>query len=411
MARLSPLDQQRLAAARLRAASLQPFFAEALYALQPQADTQLGTFAVDDQWRLYIDPKFLHEWSIPQVAGVLLHEVGHVLRDHSGRAQAKGVDIHDPYERYIWNIAGDIEINDDLIADGAELPGSPCLPESFGAPPGKAAEFYFDVICELRLMPDLVDCGPGAHGSNHQGLGGHDGPAPAPPQNSHSSSDGLSPVEVSLLRKRIAEVVLSTGKRRGTRGGGWERWAEAELRPTIDWRSELSATIRGSLANIRGHSDYSYCRPSRRSLSGIVLPALVSPVPNVALIVDTSASVDEKLLGQAWTEVLGCVRGLGVRRDCLTILAVDTEVHRVKTSALSKRVSLVGGGGTDMRLGFDEVARLRSRPGLIVVLTDGETPWPQESPRARVVVGVLGARGFATVPDWARRVDIPLAED
>jgi hypothetical protein len=49
---------------------------------------------------------------------------------------------------------------------------------------------------------------------------------------------------------------------------------------------------------------------------------------------------------------------------------------------------------------------LRPRPQVIVVLTDGETPWPSGPPRgAVVVVGLIGSRAPAA-PAWARSVRI-----
>ncbi|HEU5416369.1 MAG TPA: hypothetical protein VFV41_01675, partial [Streptosporangiaceae bacterium] len=113
------LDTTRLAAARLRAAQAQPFLAMALYALTPVADPGRGTFGVDERWRLYIDPQQLGDWSVLEVAGVLLHEVGHMVRDHAGRART--VVVTDEPARLRWNLAADAEINDDLLAAAVTL--------------------------------------------------------------------------------------------------------------------------------------------------------------------------------------------------------------------------------------------------------------------------------------------------
>ena len=50
-------------------------------------------------------------------------------------------------------------------------------------------------------------------------------------------------------------------------------------------------------------------------------------------------------------------------------------------------------------------AALRPRPDLIVVLTDGHTPWPPQPPRGiRVIVGLMDPSGC--VPEWARAIAI-----
>src|SRR5262245_4276375 len=166
------LDHTRLAAARLRAADAQPFLAVALYALTPIADDSCQTFAVDERWRVHVNPAKLAEWSVAEVAGVLLHELGHVLRDHAGRART--ANAVSEQERLTWNVAADAEINDDLLAAIEEdpraaelaLPESPVTPQALGLPAGKVAEFYYAVLRDRPDPPDPVpDCGPGSHGA------------------------------------------------------------------------------------------------------------------------------------------------------------------------------------------------------------------------------------------------------
>jgi len=58
-----------------------------------------------------------------------------------------------------------------------------------------------------------------------------------------------------------------------------------------------------------------------------------------------------------------------------------------------------------MRVGIARA--LEDGHDLVVVLTDGYTPWPEVPPRARVVVGLLGDRPIEP-PPWAKVVRIPL---
>ena len=88
---LTAEEWRRLRLARMAAVEAMPYFARALFALVPVAAPGLKTFAVDKHWRLYVDPGMLgteQGWSIPTASSVLLHEVGHVLRDHAARAEA-----------------------------------------------------------------------------------------------------------------------------------------------------------------------------------------------------------------------------------------------------------------------------------------------------------------------------------
>ncbi|MEU9387326.1 VWA-like domain-containing protein, partial [Streptomyces sp. NPDC048279] len=82
-------------------------------------------------------------------------------------------------------------------------------------------------------------------------------------------------------------------------------------------------------------------------------------------------------------------------------------------------ITLVGGGGTDLREGFARALRARPAPDVVVALTDGQTPWPPARPPCRTVVGLFPRTHSGTsydendpdyLPDeppaWARVVHI-----
>jgi len=389
-----PLDHTKLAAARLRAAGLQPFLAVALYALTPVPDCSRQTFAVDEQWRLFVSPRKLREWTVLQAAGVLLHEVSHVVRDHAGRART--AIVADEAASQLWNIAADAEINDDLLEADVELPANPVTPDLLALPRQMTAEYYYARLTAEPEPPEFeVDCGAGSHGYVDPD---HRHPAVLPA--------GLSEVEALLLRRRIAEVVARTSTQHpGQLPGGWTRWAHAILRPQLDWRRLLAAKIRSSTAAVAGSVDYSYAKPPRRRVPRVILPSLRKPIPRIAVIIDTSASVADKHLKTAFSEVHGCLRALGARRDMLTVYAADTEVHRI-VGPTARRAALIGGGGTDMARAIEHVARVRPRPDLVVVITDGLTGWPPR-PAAKVVVVLLPTVTTPPQPpSWADVIQI-----
>ncbi len=391
-------DQTRFLAARLRAVEVQPFLATALYALTAVDAPGRGTFAVDEALRLYVDGEALDRWSIEEAAGVLLHEVGHVIRDHAGRARVIGVTF-DSSRR--WNVAADAELNDDLVADGVKLPdGGGVLPSALGLPPGRLAEFYFHHLTDD--MSDSTDCGSGCHGQETMEEPGA-GPIGLQP--------GMSGAEMLVLRRRVAdEIMLQAGTTPGSSAGGWTRWAEATLDPQLDWRTVLSGLIRQTIASVSGRVDYSYARPSRRRVNRVVLAAMRQPLPVVSIVVDVSASIGDDELAVAWSEVHGCLRAIGVRRDLLRVYATDVETTRID-DITNHKVALSGGGGTDLRAGIEVALTDKPRPGVIVVLTDGFTPWPERPTPVPLVVGLFPVpEGFVShrpePPSWAAIVDI-----
>jgi predicted metal-dependent peptidase len=137
----------------------------------------------------------------------------------------------------------------------------------------------------------------------------------------------------------------------------------------------------------------------------VVLPALRRPVPEVAVVCDTSGSMTETLLAEALAEVEGLLHSLGMARQ-VRVLACDTAVGAAQRVSSARQVELTGGGGTDMGAGIAAAYALRPRPAVAVVLTDGYTPWPSMAPKGmRVVAGLLGDHA-PDAPDWARAVRV-----
>jgi len=387
------LDQHKTAAARLWATARMPYLASALFALTVQDAPGSHTIAVDTRWHLHADPDHVDQLGVEDLGKLLVHLSGHLLRDHAERAGNAGVEELESREQ--WNRAGDAELNDDLAGDGWVPVVAPTLPADLGCVDGQLAEHYFH---QGESGPRLWDCGSGCDNQ----------PRPWDHQ------DGIGQEQGQLLRLGVAaDVHRHAAMHPGTVPGGWMRWAQEMLPSRIDWRRVLAAEIRRSVASVAGNVDYTYRRPSRRqqSVPRVVLPAMHRPVPNVAIVCDTSGSMHELLLARALAEVEGILSRAGLRQTQVRVLAVDTNVHAVTRVSRATQVELAGGGGTDMGAGIVAATALRPRPSVIIVLTDGFTPWPTTAPKsAKVVVGVLRQSmapiGHFGVPSWARCVEI-----
>jgi predicted metal-dependent peptidase len=115
-------------------------------------------------------------------------------------------------------------------------------------------------------------------------------------------------------------------------------------------------------------------------------------------------------LDAALVEINGVIRAAGIGPHGLVVLACDAAVGAVTHVRRATEVHLVGGGGTDMRVGIAVAAATRPAPDIIVVLTDGCTPWPDQPTRAQLVVAVIGAQPAAQhTPEWATTVLVPVA--
>jgi predicted metal-dependent peptidase len=403
------LDARKLAAARVFAASRYPYLAAALFAARVQPALNSGTVAIDGRWCIHADPEIVEEISAPELGRLIVHLVSHVLREHGNRALAAGVD-DDNGDPEAWNRATDAEINDDLAPNGMVPDRAPELPGDFGAEEGCLAEHYYELA---RGDVRRWDCGSGDDGL----------PRPWDSPDDTRQGVGVSERDGEWLRLAVAsELQRAEALEPGTVAAGWMRWAEQLLPSKTDWRRVLAAEMHTGVTRAMGMVDYSYRRPSRRAESSpsVVLPSLERPVPDVAIVCDTSGSMSGELLGQVLAEVESLLQRVGLRDAHVRVLSCDAQVHSVRRVSRASQIELLGGGGTDMGEGIAQAVRLRPRPSIVVVLTDGMTPWPDDPPRGvRVVVGLLGmtaARGFRPFgafepPTWARVVKIDDVND
>ncbi|GAA1595217.1 vWA domain-containing protein [Actinoplanes couchii] len=388
----SVLDRTKLLAARLKAAGAQPYLASALYSLTVVPSDQVPTMGVDRHWRCYVNPGFVDHTPVHELAAVWVHEVAHLLRDHHGRADLLAAGLRQDHRRV--NIAQDCEINDDL----SSLPQNAVKPGLYGLPDGQMFEQYLPAIPSTPSGsgPSVSgpECGSGAHGR-------------AMPW---ESSDGpvVSPVEAAAIRRQTAHELRAHVKARGRVPGGWQRWAEEILEPTVDWRRALTGAVREAASWASGAVDYTYQRPSRRgaAVPRVVLPSLRRPMPRVAVVVDTSGSMGPDELNAVLGEVAGVLRAVGIGRNRVSVLSCDADVHTVRKAATIGDVVLEGGGGTDMRVGIEHALRGPERPHIIIVLTDGYTPWPDARPGGvRVIAGLVSADVQAP-PEWIETIRI-----
>lgn len=373
------LDTHKVLAARLWAVRRYPYLTAALFASPIVASPGLKKAAVDESWRLYLDPEFVASSSVEIIGSLLVHHAGHLVRDHAGRAKHLGVERKMNKD---WALAADAEINDDLVGTGLRLPEGRIVPHELGWKPGRLAEEYYHAPHhETESEPD---CGSGSDGRTRDWeLRGEQG-------------SGLPPGEQHLLRSQVADQVLRYCREGvGRLSAGWRRWAEDLLDPKVDWRRVLAAEIRKGLSTVSGRVDYTYRRPSRRASASpdIVMPALERPVPEVLVLCDTSGSMGDEELATVLAEVDGLLKGVGLARNRVRVMAVDAAVQTVQQVSSARQINLVGGGGTDMGAGLVAAARLRPRPSVVVVLTDGMTPWPLEAPKGmQVVVGLIAGQ-------------------
>jgi predicted metal-dependent peptidase len=270
-------------------------------------------------------------------------------------------------------------------------------------PPERAVEEYFTLLDRMGTAPssgELCDCGSAADGLQR----GYQVPDDVTP--------GISSVSGDALRQQIAIEFRNHMTGRGSTPGEWARWVEQVLEPKVPWQQVLTSSVRRAVAWTHGGTHPTYRKLSRRQAASprAILPGSQKPVPGVAVVVDTSASMDDGLLSQAVGEVDGVLQALGNAVGSVKVYSCDAEAHDAGRIRRARELQLVGGGGTDLTVGIDLALRARPRPEILIVLTDGYTPWPVAAPAGCAVVAVIITRGAGPdCPGWVQRVDCDVA--
>jgi predicted metal-dependent peptidase len=210
---------------------------------------------------------------------------------------------------------------------------------------------------------------------------------------------------LEAIREQVAQEVL---KSRGTFPAGIVRWANGRGKSQVSWQQILYSRVKRGAQLKSGQVNYSYSRPSRRQIPNVILPSLRRPVINVAIVIDSSGSMSQDDLNCAYSETRSV--SMNNATGDLTLISCDAEATVIAENRLPENVELIGGGGTDMGEGLNLCEELRRIPDVVIVITDGYTPWPAQLPhrllRTFVVVVVVGPCDVRQIPEWAETVCI-----
>jgi predicted metal-dependent peptidase len=403
-----------MAAARFRACKITPYFVDAIMSLIPMPSPGFGTFAVSEHGHLLFDPDVVCAWGVEAVSTVYIHEVQHVLRQHAHRARRQGVtgETSDA-----WGQAVDAEINDDLVAMSLPFPDGRCiLPKNItkGAKDGLTAEEYF------RMLP-LDDQGHRQPNGNTatNGSGGTGVPLPQEPSTTGDGAvPGRTPADLDLIRSQCADKVQkakNVGKA-GSIPGGFLRWADEILKPPpYNWQRHLEAKANNVCAYVRGKKNRTFSQPSRRQ--GIfgygdgvpIIAARRSPQVDGAVVLDTSASMDDEDLGMGLGILQRILSTLGSK---VMFLSCDASVNTEMTvnSVKEAQKLMVGGGGTNFCPVFQSLEK--KPPSVIFILTDGDGPAPEINilPQTEIVWVLIGDHAVIPYCQGAGNSTVPYGD-
>lgn len=383
-----------------------PYYSYLLYTLKKVwvPDEVFDTMAVDHGLRMYLNPTFVLETGkrdIEELCGSIIHEFHHIIMGHGERRGDR-----DPTR---WNWAGDMEINQLLIADKLKLPDGCLFPSTFGMEDDLNAEAYYEQFSKKEEQSQGdgdEESSPGlASGQCGSVATGKGDPSGATEQAAaEAGAEAANKEDIDVVLAVTATAVRDHQRENpGTLPAGLLRWAEELQKPKVRWQTQIRSAVMRTVKNVSGFDAHTYSRPNRRhkvEFGKAIMPRNIAFKPRVGVVVDTSGSMSPTMLTAALSEVDGILRAVGCTD--VQVWACDAAAGEAQSVRSAKQVNLTGGGGTNMGTGINAALEGKRPSEMVIVLTDGDTPWPHEKPPVPVVVALVD--GHRDTPDWAKAV-------
>lgn len=353
--------------------------------------------------RLFVNPHYFRDHPI-HFAGVLLHEIHHVLLGHLTDRR-----LHEMSHKQAMEIAMEVSANE-FIAE--PLPAGAIVWKMFkrhGLRPFQSTKERYLLLARaakagrLKLPPNAKNLdehrlyGRGAPGRSHESIGDaidRRSSTGRPPVQRAGLGLPTHPDDLRVMRELIEKHLG------GKKGGGTTRVPKienatrqdsrrpspwAKNRAMLSWPILLDRVFR-----TQRQVTPSYLRPNRRfpaRLGEVPGRKRRPPRPHLLVGVDTSGSMSDEVLGLIARELDRLALHTKV-----TIAESDSFVHRAYELRQPLH-DLLGGGDTH----FSPVLELGDRtPAFqgVVYFTDGKGEWPKQRPRVPVLWVLTNEDGF-----------------
>lgn len=174
----------------------------------------------------------------------------------------------------------------------------------------------------------------------------------------------------------IHEQLLNNAKLQGDLPLGIEILVPKIHTDLLSWEDELYTVIENSIK-----FDYKLTPPNKRYLSqGIALPSLSGEKIKIVIAVDSSGSIDQKLLTRFLNEVESIMNSFPSFEIDLLIADAKVHEHHILYPGDELEYTIKGGGGTNFENTFLYVDENIDNITLLLYFTDGLGKFPLDEP-------------------------------
>jgi predicted metal-dependent peptidase len=365
----------------------EPFYGLFLLTLNKKVDEAVGTAGVSKNGinsQLTVAPKFWNTLTDDQKAGLLKHELLHIVFFH--------LQMRDRFaDKKLFNIAADMEINQ-YIAANMLPPGAIKLDSFPGVEnliPFNGTKYYYDELYkqqgnspQLQAMLQQMASGGGTVAD-------------------HSTWDefeDMGEAEKELMKKQIdhqvKDILENNKKNCGKIPGELQSYIDSlfEIKPAVfDWK--------GYLRRFVGQSTKVYTKKTRRKLNKrfSALPALKIKTKNHILVaVDTSGSVSDKELEELFSEIHHIYK-TGVM---VTVAQADADIHDIREYKGKFDGRISGRGGTAFQPVIDYYDQHKSKYSTLIYMTDTYAACPTKPRGSMMWVVSSNGADLSSLTSW-----------
>lgn len=351
-----------------------PFFGSVVTNVDYKESKDIIAAATDGKI-IYYNPDFLNELNISEQIFIFAHEVCHIAFNHILRSENKDNDL--------WNIATDAVINQFLKRDGLTMvQGGVDIKEAINYDVETLYEKLLQNKQSLESDKSKQDVGHDSHELWEQAVKKYKeenvnekkdktglekkqeelektGEKDAFKKNLEEKKKQLEGLKEEILKQSLQSGTLANGDVRSISDIGTSK-------PIIDWRYALREAIKYDV-------DWSY---KNAIIEDDIIKANLEeqPIPETEIVLDTSDSINNKLLRGFLRECKNILKQSRLKVGCF-----DTKFygfHEIKTLNDIDNMILEGGGGTNFEVAVNAFTR---RVENKIIFTDGYASMPNTS--------------------------------
>ena len=347
-----------------------PFFGAIVCKRKFVENEAVGTACVNKDGTISYAPSFVNALTVEECVFVIAHEAMHVVYAHLPRMGDRNPRV--------WNIATDAVINDLLrVCHVGTAPKGSVMIE--GARHETAEALYNKLMKEAENNPSASDSESSSDGSDGEVLLPKYGEIvedlTTEQASQCSEADAKTQTQAGLQELASTTVMC---RQAGNLPHAVAQVVEGLLESKVPWHQVLERFMTS-----KSEKRISWSRPNKR-FADVYMPrrARMPSMGKIVIGVDTSGSIGDNEMRSFFGHIQGILDQCNPEE--VIILYATTEIEEVERHTRDDYPLTpshnIWRGGTDMRAVTEWISAQDEEVECAVILTDGYTPFPKESP-------------------------------